>query len=89
MFERYARRAGEWGHLAMIIVRKLAKHGNCLHISLPKELLAALRWRGGDKIAVELTPDRELLVRLTRGSDVLNADIPSMRLDNPGEPITR
>lgn len=73
----------------MILVRKLSKHGNSLHISLPKELLAALRWRGGDKIAVELTPDRELLVRQTRGSDVLNADIPSMQLDRPVEPVTR
>lgn len=73
----------------MILVRKLAKHGNSLHVSLPKELLQVLRWRGGDKIAVELTPDLELLVRRTKGSDVLNADIPSMRVDRPVEPFAR
>lgn len=73
----------------MILVRKLAKHGNSLHVSLPKELLRELRWYGGDMIAVELKPDRELLIRRTKGSDVLNADIPSMRLDNPAGPIAR
>lgn len=77
----YAPRRPEWGSVLMKVIRRLVRHGNSSHVSLPPRVLEFLGWRPGDPLCVEITMRKTIEIRPPDVSD-LRATTQPMTLDD-------
>ena len=65
----------------MKFIRRLVRHGNSSHVSIPPQVIDHLRWRAGDGMAVIVTEHGTLEIRRAVAADLQNAQIPPMTMD--------
>lgn len=64
----------------MKMLRKLSRHGNANHFSVPLRYTDWLGWRVGESFILEVTLDRTIVIRRVTPADV-SADSTSYELD--------
>jgi antitoxin component of MazEF toxin-antitoxin module len=64
-------------------LQKLTRNGNATAVTIPRAILAWLRWLPGEFVILEVLEDQSVLVRRPTERDIAPIHRPTLLYDNP------